>query len=79
MKTEDFSATIAASDMKVGRSRHLIESMKIYEYCQGHFLTLVQGRVHTKIKLDFLRNYCVDLSQILYESIQVQGNENLIT
>ena len=25
MKTVDFSETIAASDMKVGRSRHLIE------------------------------------------------------
>ena len=26
-----------------------------------------------------LRNYCVDLNQILYESFQVQGNENLMT
>ena len=42
---------------------------------QGHFLTLAQGRVHTKFKLDFLRNYCADLNQILYESFQVQGNE----
>ena len=25
MKTEDFSETIAACDLKVGRSRHLIE------------------------------------------------------
>ena len=32
MKTEDFSETIAASDINVGRSRHLIEFMKIYEY-----------------------------------------------
>ena len=29
MKTEDFSKTIAASDLKGGRSRHLIEYMKI--------------------------------------------------
>ena len=29
MKTVDFSETIAASDMKVSRSRHLIEYMKI--------------------------------------------------
>ena len=28
MKTVDFSETIAASDLKVGRSRHLIEFMK---------------------------------------------------
>ena len=26
MKTEDFSETIAASDLKVGRSRHFISS-----------------------------------------------------
>ena len=28
----DFSEAIAASNMKVSRSRHLIEYMKIYEY-----------------------------------------------
>ena len=32
MKTEDFSDTIEARDLKVGRSRHLIEYMKICEY-----------------------------------------------
>ena len=32
MKTVDFSETIAASDLKVGGSRHLIEYMKICEY-----------------------------------------------
>ena len=32
MKTEDFSEAIAASDLKVGRSRHLIEYMKLCEY-----------------------------------------------
>ena len=32
MKTVDFSESIAASDLKVGRSRHLIEYMKVYEY-----------------------------------------------
>ena len=31
-----------------------------------------------KFTLDFFRNYCADLNQILYESFQVQGNENLI-
>ena len=51
MKTVDFSETIAASDLKVSRSRHLIEYMKICEYFegQGRFLTLAQGRVHIKI------------------------------
>ena len=28
----DFSATIAASDLKIGRSRQLIEFMKVCEY-----------------------------------------------
>ena len=32
MKTVDFSETIAASDLKGGRRRHLIEYMKIFEY-----------------------------------------------
>ena len=32
MKTVDFSETIAASDLKVGRSRYLIEYMRVCEY-----------------------------------------------
>ena len=32
MKTVDFSETIAASDLKVSRSSHIIEYMKICEY-----------------------------------------------
>ena len=32
MKTVDFSETIVASDLKVGRSRHLSEFMKVSEY-----------------------------------------------
>ena len=32
MKIVDFSETIAASDLKIGRSRHLIEFMKVREY-----------------------------------------------
>ena len=32
MKTVDFLETIEACDLKVGRSRHLIEYMKICEY-----------------------------------------------
>ena len=35
MKTMDFSETIAASELKVGRSRHLIEYMKICEYLRS--------------------------------------------
>ena len=32
MKTVDFSETIGACDLKVGRCRQLIEIMKLYEY-----------------------------------------------
>ena len=32
MKTVDFSETLAASDLEVGRSRHHIEFMKVSEY-----------------------------------------------
>ena len=50
----DFSETIAASDLKIGRSRHLNEFMKVMSIeGQGHFLTLAQGRVHTKIRTRF--------------------------
>ena len=47
MKTVDFSETIAASDLKVSRSRQLIRRYVSIEG-QGHFLTLAQGRVHKK-------------------------------
>ena len=47
MRTVDFSETIAASDLKGSRSRHLIEYMKIVSIeGQGHG----QGHVHTKIQ-----------------------------
>ena len=32
VKTVDFSETFAASDLRIGRSRHLIKYMKVYEY-----------------------------------------------
>ena len=66
MKTVDFSETISASDLKVGRSRHLTEIRRYVSIeGQGHFLTFAQGRVHTKIQTDFLRNCCAVLNQIL--------------
>ena len=41
MKTVDFSETLAVSDLKVNRSRHLIEYMKICEYWRSRlFLDL---------------------------------------
>ena len=52
MKTVDFSETIAASDLKGSKSRHLIRRSVSIEG-QGHFLTLAQGRVHTTIQTGF--------------------------
>ena len=48
MKTVDFSETIAASDLK---QMYLMKILSIEG--QGHFLTLAQGRVHTKIQTGF--------------------------
>ena len=53
MKTVDFSETIAASDLKVGRSRYLMLNLSIEGH--SHFLTLTQGRVHTKIQTGFFQ------------------------
>ena len=52
MKTVNFSETIAASDLEGSRSRHLIRRYVSIEG-QGHFLTLAQCRVHTKIQTGF--------------------------
>ena len=54
MKTVDFSETIEACDLKVGRYRQLIDFIRYVSIeGQGHYLTLAQGRVHTKIQTGF--------------------------
>ena len=35
MKTMDFSEIITDSDLKIGRSRQLIEIMKVFEYSRS--------------------------------------------
>ena len=72
MKTVDFSETIAASDLKVGRSRHVIEYMKVLDLGPRSCTYKNSNQI-------FSENYFADLNQILYESFQVQGNENLMT
>ena len=52
MKTVEISETIAASDLKGSRSRHLIKRYMSIEGL-GHFFTLAQDRVHTKIQTGF--------------------------
>ena len=51
MKNMDFSETIEACDLKVGKCRQLIDCMKLCDIeGQGHFLTLAQGHLHMKTK-----------------------------
>ena len=80
MKTVDFSETIAASDLKVSRSSHLIEYMKVYEYWRSmSFLDLGLGSCTYK---NFNRIFSETLCRsepIFYESFQVQRNVNLMT
>ena len=50
MKTVDFSETIAASDLKVYRSRHLIEYMKVCEYWfKQYFISIQEYEQHIYI------------------------------
>ena len=54
MKKVFFSETIEACDLKVGRYRQLIDSLRYVSIeGQGHYLTLAQGCVHTKIQTGF--------------------------
>ena len=54
MKTVDFSETIEACDLKIGRYRQLIDLMRYVSIeGQGHYLTLAQGCIHTKIQTGF--------------------------
>ena len=57
MKTVDFSETIEACDLKVGRYKQLNDFMFRYVSIegQGHFLTLAQGRVCTKVQTYFFQ------------------------
>ena len=45
MKTVDFSETIAACDLKIGRCRQLIEFMKVSIEGQSHFFTIFSSFV----------------------------------
>ena len=81
MKTVDFSETIAACDLKVGRSRQLIEFMKVCDYLRSRsFLHLGPWSCTYKISNRIFSETTVPFqNQTLYESFQVQGNENLVT
>ena len=78
MKTVDFSETIAASDLIVSRSRHLITRYVSIE-SHGHFLTLAKGRLHKNLQTGFSQKLLYRSEPNFYESFQVQGNENLMT
>ena len=59
MKRVVFSETIAASDLKVSRCRHIIEFMMVCEYYWPEIVYI------QKFKPDFLRTYCGDIFQCL--------------
>ena len=73
MKRVVFSETIAASDLKVSRCRHIIEFMKVCEYYWPKVVYI------QKFKPDFLRPTVAISTKSFYESFQLHGNENLIT
>ena len=65
VKTVNFSETIAASDLKVRRSRHLIEYMKVCEYRRSRsFLNLGPRSCTYRNSNRIFSNYFVDLNQI---------------
>ena len=57
MKTMEFSETVAACDLKVGRCRQRIEFMKVCEYSKSmSFLDLVPGSfTYRNLKLVLLK------------------------
>ena len=54
MKTVDFSETIAASDLKVSRNRHLIEYMKMCEYLRSRLFIDLGPRPCTYKNLNWI-------------------------
>ena len=75
IENSEFSETIEACDLKVGRCRQLIELMKVWKVKVISW-PCPQDIYIWKSKLVFLRNYWAIFNQILYVSFQVQGNEN---
>ena len=71
MKTVDFSETVAAYDLKVGRCKQIVEFMKVCEVRRSRsFLTLTQGHLHMKIKTYFSQKLLAIFNQILYVSFK---------
>ena len=69
---EDFSETIAACDLKVGRCRQLVDLMKRCEYSRsGNLLTLAHGHLHIEIKICILAHLSWRLTRSAY-SIPVE-------
>ena len=84
MKSVDFSETIAASDLKVSRSRHLIISSPEPLGSQGELIVYqwirrpsVVRPSSTMLKHLLLRNRLADQSQILCGASLGRGNDIL--
>ena len=83
MKRVEFSETIAASDLKVSRCRHIIEFMKVCEYLRSRlFLDLDLGPRSCTYKNSnriFSEPTVAISTKSFYETFQLHGNENLMT
>ena len=73
MKRVVFSETIAASDLKVSRCRHIIEFMKV---CQYYWPKVVYIQNSNQI---FSEPTVAISTKSFYDSFQLHGNENLMT
>ena len=72
----DFSETIAACYLKVGKCRQLVEFMKVKVISRP---IGPRSFTHENYNLPLFRNHWAIFNQILYVSFQVQGNENVLT
>ena len=80
VKTVDFSEIIAASDLKIGRSRHLSRRLigeLIVNPWSGVRPLSVRRRPSTMLKHLLLRNHLADQSQILCGASLGRGNKIL--
>ena len=79
MKTVDFSETIAACDLKVGRCKQLIEFMKVCEYSRSRLFRDLSPRSFTYVNLNlfFSDTTGLILTKSCIKASRYIGNENL--
>ena len=78
MKTVDFSESIEPCNLNVGTYRQLIEFMKVCEYMYSRSMPFLDLDPRS-FTYCFSQKPLSHFNQILYVSLWVQGNENLLT